>query len=365
MRRWAALPHGRGSGARRGSLLIIALWFVVILSVAAVALGGYLGTETRLMRYHIAQGQARVWARTGVYLAMQKLALDAKADDGDWLGDDWAVTLQPDSTADPSLWVVPMPPQPPSAVGLTGRVEIQMTDEERRLDLNSNSTNLNVLQRLLGNPEAAKALFDYRGPPDEGPDTSVQPPYVPKNAPIAAVEELTDVPHISGEPAVVAMLQQQGTLTTGGTVNINTVSATVLKVLVSDVTSYPLIDQLIASRPGGDGQFGTADDCYTKNISTAASDLGTCAGLNPAGQNSLIALLSGLTYGVASSTFRIRATGVITKPAIRYTVEAIVTRSSAASGGSGGGAGGGSTSTGGEELPFHEQAFHVLSWREG
>ena len=85
---------------RDGSLLIITLWLVTILSLLAIAIARYLSLEIRLTTYRAAREQAAILARDGVYLAMQRLAVDAKEGETpegasgqkpyDWPGDEWA-----------------------------------------------------------------------------------------------------------------------------------------------------------------------------------------------------------------------------------------------------------------------------------
>ena len=62
-----------------GSLLIMSLWLVVILAVLAVAVARSLSVDVRLAKYRQAHDQARALARSGVYLALQRLARDAQA----------------------------------------------------------------------------------------------------------------------------------------------------------------------------------------------------------------------------------------------------------------------------------------------
>ena len=98
---------------REGSLLVITLWMVATLSVLAVATARYLSTEVRLTKLRLAREQAKTLARSGVYLAMERLKQDADGEsDGkyDWLGDDWATE-----------WKIA---SPPGGLGVESRVVI-------------------------------------------------------------------------------------------------------------------------------------------------------------------------------------------------------------------------------------------------
>jgi len=333
-------------------MLVITLWLVVTLAIAAVALGNYLGTETRLMRYHLARAQAKAWARAGVYVAMQRLALDAKEDALDWLGDDWAVVPAAQSAVgDPTAWVVPMPAESGGASRFTGDATIHITDEERRLDLSV--ADKAMLTNLLGNQDAAEAILNYQKP-GASTDTSIQPPYVPKGAPVTALEELWEIPAVAADPHAKQLLAQDASVGTQGTFNINTVRGEVLKAVAhQDPELEALIDPLISNRPGADGAFGTTDDCTATEITQAANELAACQ--TPLDPVKLASLLSLATFSVSSSLFRVRVVGRVQIPSVQYQVEAIVQRSGSVVPPSGGGT----------PLPFAEQTFRVLTWKEG
>lgn len=346
-------------------MLVIALWIVILLSIAAVALSRYLATETRLMRYHLAHAQVQAWARAGVYLAMERLAVDANTPESsnpdkfyDWLGDDWAYLSQGSLPSDPTTWVVPLPVdlQNPTLPG--SQVNIQVTDEERKLDLNTAVDP--PLTNLLQNAQAVQAIIDYRDPDSDGPhegDLTLQPPYVPKNGPFTTLEELWDLPPVSADAAVVQQCDQETTVSLSqGTVNINTVSAAVLKALVNDTTLDALIDTFMTSRPGVDGIFGTDDDCKAtnKDSGTAAQELANCttAG-DPAPWVTLLSK-STLSFDVSSSVFRIVAVGQNQQPSIQYRIEAIVLRGITGNGG-----------PAGHTVQVSGQPFQLLAWKEG
>jgi len=323
------------------------------LSIAVVALANYLGTEIRLMKYHLARAQASAWARAGMYLAMQRLALDAQTpgEPYDWLGDDWAVFPQDD----PTTWLVPFPPHSDETL-LRGQVAIQMTDEERKLELNAAS--LEVLTRLTNNAVVAQAIVDYRDPDTDGSyegEPTAQPPYVAKNAPLTMIEELAEIPQVSAEPLAKETLEQEGSASGHATININTASPEVLKSLVGDVENHAelmsLIDTLVNSRAGIDGQFGTDDDCKVTALNPSAFQPDVCG--DQIDDLLLASLLSLLNPSASSSVFRVVVVGTVENPTVRYPIEAIVRR------------------VGEEEagdkptVRVSGQAFQILAWKEG
>jgi len=122
--------------------------------------------------YRMAREQARVLARSGVYLAMQQLNEDTRrealpsGEKVDWLEDRWGYFPSNDpkapNAADPYLWVVPLANPTGSPVSYSGHVEVRVTDEERRLDLNHG--NLATLAAMLEMTpeEAADPIFQDR-----------------------------------------------------------------------------------------------------------------------------------------------------------------------------------------------------------
>ncbi len=304
---------------QKGSFLVITLWLIAVLAMVAVALSRFLSTETRLIRYYGARAQARAWAEAGIRLGLQRLREDTNVYDG--LGERWA-TPSPEDREHPTKWIVSFP---------KGSVSITITDEERRLNLNTATEEM--LTAFLGNAEAAKALVRYRSLEDEGADQSMQPPYQPKNARLATLEEAFDIPAIRASSHVQQLIKEQGTVWTDA-VNINTASAEVLKTLVPGVEPGT-IDQVVAARPGPNGQLGDDDDCVAVDRATGANHLATCAGV---GGEAIVTLLSS-PRTVSSSVFRIHAEGETAQPMTRYQIEVIVKRQ-------------------GEEEPV------ILAWRE-
>ena len=308
-------------------MLVITLWLIMVLAMVAVALSRFLSTETRLIRYHGARAQARAWAEAGIRFGMQRLREDANA--YDWLGERWA-TPSPDDPAHPTTWTVSFPGEAPQQVALKGSVSITITDEERNLNLNTATES--VLAAFLGDAEAAKALVGYRSPEDEGADHSMKPPYQPKHAPLAVLEETWDIPAIRASSRVQQFIREHGTVSTDGAVNINTASSEVLTALANDAN---LAERLIASRPGIDGRFGasesggTDDDCKAMaDTITEADNLARCAGVADSTpvRNLLARTDVGVAVGVSSSVFRIRAEGATAQPMTRYAIEAVVKR---------------------------------------
>jgi general secretion pathway protein K len=293
-------------------LLIVTLWLVTILSVLAVAIGRYLSLGVKMTRYRLAREQARTLARSGAYLAMQRLADDGTEADGhtyDWDGDEWADV--PGVAAD-------------GRGPLRGRLAVRITDEERKLNLNAAATD--QLAALAEDAALAQAVIDARDEPEAAEDRpSTQPPYFAKNGPFAAPEELADLPGMTPQAYDALRASTSPYVGAGATLNINTAAPEVLRALgLTEAT----VQMIIRFREGPDGpkehgQDGLFTEAGMRIVQTLKDHEGVDLTGTPDGN-----LLSGPTVGVASQTFTISAEGVIERPAVRARVEAVVRRAS-------------------------------------
>jgi len=293
---------------RRGSLLIITLWVIVILSALAVAIARQLSRELRVTKYRLARQQAMVLARGGVYLAVRILQQDETP--ADWLGDGWA---SPQTFAPLPGW----------------QVAISIMDEERKLNVNRAS--LEQLSRLTGQETIAQAIIDEVDglePTEDAP--TAQPPYYAKNAPLIALEELHHVPGMEAD--VEEMLRGFATPHGGGTPNINTV---VSKVLVALGISPEGVERVSHYREGVDGPEAHGAD----HVFEQEQLLNTLQELEL--EDTDLNILSGLV--TSSQTFTVVSEAVATQPILRARVTAVIQRSS-----------------GGEEAPPR-----IIAWREG
>jgi len=328
---------------QQGSLLVIAIWLIVVLATLAVAMGGGLSTETRMMRYQWAKAQAKAWARAGVILAMQRLAQDARQTDEpyDWLGDDWAFFSQDKPGTDSTVWIVQRPVEGRDPSRFSGHVAIQIVDEERKLNLNVAMEE--ALAHLLGHREVARAILDYRDADGELLEATAPPSSMSQRTPIRFIEELWAIPDFNAQAQIRQALIQHTTIYTEGVININTTHVEVL----AAVTGEPgLAEHLVRSRPGLDGQFGTDDDCRATMASMAANELASCANMD---EEALVSLFTKANVVVRSAVFRILIVGAVHRPLIRYRVAAIVRRGGSAA----------------QPIWVSGEPFQILAWREG
>ena len=311
---------------REGSLLIVTLWLVTLLSVLAVAIGRYLSLSVKMARFRLAREEARSMARGGIYLAMQRLAEDAPEAPPqayDWEGDDWAAPAHdaeaPDS--DPSVWVI-AGPGAGGGSGFEGRVSVRITDEERKLNLNA--ATFEELAAIAGDQVLAQEIVDARDDADPAEDRPTsEPPYAAKNGPFEALEELADLPGMSADAYQALAASTSPYFTAGAAVNINTVSAEALRALgVTEST----IQMIMRFREGPDGsQEHAQDGIFGEQGLAILQRLKDGQGVDLTGTPDGN-LLSGPTFGVASQTFLISAEGAVDHPAVRARIQAIVRR---------------------------------------
>ncbi len=332
------------SRTRSGSLLIITLWLVTILSVLVVAIGRYLSLGVTMTRYRLAREQANTLARSGVYLAMQRLASDGIEADGksyDWEGDEWAsFSAGGSADSDSDVWVIAFPSPGSGSSRFRGRVEIRMTDEERKLDLNAAAKD--QLLALVGDDTLAQAIIDARDAPDTAEDRPTgQPPYFAKNGPFAAPEELTDLPGMTPQIYDALRASTSPYFGAGATLNVNTVSVDVLRVLGLTETTVQMIAKF---REGPDGPQKHAEDgVFTEAGLAIVQTLNNTQGVDLTGTPDGN-LLIGSTFGVASQTFLVHVEGIIDHPPVRARVEAVVRRA---------------------PCPRDTPAPCIIGWREG
>ncbi len=308
---------------RRGSILIISLSLVAVLSVLAVSVGRQLSLDVRLTKYRLAREQAAALARSGVYLAIQRLARDEAESDGkvyDWLGDEWATPPPSDPADGPGGWVVPAPAQ--------AELRIHISDEERKLRLND--ATLQQLARLTGDEAVAQAIIDARDEPDAAEDSPAgTPPYFAKNGPFTAPEELADLPGMT--PEHYEILQGHASPYPASTEPLNLNTATP-EVLGAAGLTERAVQLVLAYRDGPDGaEAHEQDGVFTEAGLAVLQTLKDAEGVDLTGTEDGNLLSSGL-FGVSSTVFTVVAEGVTAHPAARARVEAVVRRAACGEG---------------------------------
>ncbi len=232
-----------------GSLLIITLWMVAILSTFAIAIARYMSVELRVMRYRAARAQARVMARSGVYVAMARLKADAGT--YDWLGDPAWALVQGDGLDPSRQWELQGSNAKVNPIGeLTqgSRLMVKITDEESKVPINKlseavpDAVVLAAIRNLFSSDLLAAKVVDYAdtntdpclpavcGAEGSERDDAVAPPYVAKNAALKSCAELLTIPGISVIPFndLKTLCGELSFYAEKSKINVNTVSKEVL-----------------------------------------------------------------------------------------------------------------------------------------
>lgn len=284
---------------RSGSMLLVVLWMLVILTALAVSLGRNTNIELTLTKHAIAQAKAKYYAFAGIEYSKNQIRLDSKDER---------------SLAFDNLYYCAVPKTSEVSVeGLFERNEIEtgyfsvryeiddqdesqikqgygFIDEERRININSLDVNSSgVLRELLmlkgfdrdvantiaystvdwTDPDAKIIKENYGAEDDHY--SSLGRPYHCKNLPFDSKEELLLVRGMTIEifneiKEYLTIFPKNGQFL----VNFETASAEVLKAIarsvaggqtnaeISDADSA--VEKLIAFRNGADGLEATEDD---------------------------------------------------------------------------------------------------------
>ncbi len=285
---------------RRGSVLILTVWVVSLLSILAAGLGSRgvfaLGVADRLEEYL----RAYYTAAGGVPVALKLMRQDPTPKyDGlseSWYRmEDWLNSLGPEISVD---------------------VGPGLEDEERKLNLNKSSVELlrNFLRacgvKTNEAVEIADAILDWRDEDDRERDNGaegtfyrgLEQAYDCKDGPFESVEELLLVKGIT--PALWVRLAPYLTVYGSGRVNVNTASRPVLAALGLSPAG---LNSLLAYRSGQDGKPGTADDFVFTSVDEVTLQLSsTTTPLSTEDQNRLTRLQAEGLVGVGSEAFRLQ-----------------------------------------------------------
>lgn len=280
-----------------GIAMILVLGAVIVLTAIVAGFSYSMKVEARLAQNYQSDAEMQWMARSGVELARYVLAQEMQAPGGrnfDALNQKWAGgsgSISNDVLAGISLT--------DNIIG-RGRFSIQITDQERRFNINAADRFILQQALIMMNVDASQqgtlvdSILDWRDPDNDpginGAESDdfylrMDPPYYAKNGPIDDISELLLVkgmtPEIywgSGSTNVVRGedapqpgemgrfgqsayinygLSQIFTSVSAPQVNINTCTAETLQVAGLD----PLIAQFVLeARRGPDGTDGTEDD---------------------------------------------------------------------------------------------------------
>ncbi len=267
---------------RRGTVLVVALWTLSLLSVFAVYLGLSIQSKMTLHSRLENRSQLQYLTEAGVKMAVVFLNNDVLINKNTFTAEaKTARTNNPERFSSIELPEGRVEIGYPGAEG--GQKFYGMTDEESKIDIND--VEVDVLKKLfalvLGVKEAqaddlARAVVDWR---ERNPEisaglftdehyASLKFPYFPKHAPFDVLEELSLVKGFI--PRYVDQLRPFITIYSKGMVNFNTASATTLLALCF---RPEFVEEFIKIRRGQDEVEATADDVVFADPETLDVDL--------------------------------------------------------------------------------------------
>lgn len=307
-------PRKPSAGARRGSILLIALWSLFLLSSFAVILGYEVRQKLELVRRLSERSALQLAGEAGVRKALEAVRVEDEKE-YQWLGDAW-------SNAEFLFRDLPVGDSTVSAIhySLTARGErfpvYGLVDEESKININTAPAEVIArLFRLCGMEEGpaqdcAYSIVDWRdkdsflsvplGSAEDSYYRSLPYPYEAKDSDFEALDELLLVKGI--EENFFKIIKSYITIYGDGRVNINTAPRVTLIALG---LSADTADLLIGYRSGKDGAAGTADDtAFTSSVAVVA-DLSSVHRLSDGELTELSALASGNRIGVRSGHFTV------------------------------------------------------------
>ena len=321
---WRASPFGAG-----GSVLIIVLWVIIILTILAVSVSVVASSQVFSAKRYRNQVTAYFIARSGIALCLAELNRDKEANTYDALKEEWsnkAELFNDKPVGSGFLGVAYEYSNQIKTVSSEGESTVTntfygMIDEERKININAASAA--VLETLFQDraslspgqaKEIADSIVDWRDTDDtrrdNGAETgyyqSLSSPYPCKNNKFDILEEVILVKGM--RPEIFQTVRDFITVYGDGRVNINTAPFPVLHALGP---SEILADKIIRCRSGSDEIDGTEDDEVFTQPSAIISVLNKKQTLTQEETNQINNLITTNAIGVKSTYFQIISSGYL------------------------------------------------------
>ncbi|MCM8774744.1 MAG: general secretion pathway protein GspK [Candidatus Omnitrophica bacterium] len=274
----------------KGSILILTLWVLTLLSVFVVSVGYSTRQRLRKLQHLENRETLRTVADAGVRQAIYFVnATQGRPFTPHGFSDRpsrGVANFQDVLIGDAMFSVIVLDGSlaPEKSRDSAHSFRYGVVDEERKIHLNQTNSP-QILKRLfqlaagLNEVDAhtiAVSILDWRDeddfPYDRGAESfyykSRKPPYIPKNADFNSLEELLLVRGVS--PEIYRKVLPYLTLDSSGKININTASRVVLEAVGF---SESLTSKIWRYRAGKDTREGTRDDKFFKDLSTVADNI--------------------------------------------------------------------------------------------
>jgi general secretion pathway protein K len=316
----------------KGSILILALWSIALLTTFSISLGFSARQKaTLIQRLETAQTLHEI-ACSGVEQARSVLVGMSRADhEYDTLNSGW--------NSQPGVFEEVNVAQKGSfSVFYESQgTHYGLMDEQRKLPLNRADApsliRLIELVTTIGHEDAEQiaysivdwrdADFGYQHPQRGAEDEDYEDlalPYSAKDAPFEALEELYLIDGINGE--IFDKIKDYVSVFGDGGVNVNTASKEVLTALSGD--SY-LADKIIRYRLGPDAEPGTSDDAIFTDLNKIYDQLNGVILLNIMEKSEIEKMINENMLSIRSTHLSFRSRGILKNGASR-TVDAVIDR---------------------------------------
>ena len=309
--------------SRRGSILIITLWILAILSLLAISFAHHTAVGIKLTEYHISSLKNLYICKAGIKRACYELNRDKEENVYDSLNDSWS--NNPEVFKNISIG--------DGAFTISYQVEDDnkdmitvygMIDEERKININKFVKDIGVIERLLEKLDIDKAIagyiVDWIDPPEDGEAEEdfyqgLSVPYHCKNDLIECLEEMYLIRGITAE--IFKKLKPYITIYGDGKININTAGEEVLASLGDDMPTQQIL--YYRAQDGGEKNRNSFKALNKKSIISAL-------GLDGEQKATLEALIDAGYLTVHSSVFAANVTSVLNNSKLAKRVNVVLQR---------------------------------------
>ena len=296
---------------KQGSIFILTLWSLCLLSIFAIGLGNKVSQEINVASYFQNKPQARFLACAAIKRAQAVLEDDTNTFDS--LNEFWVTGRYSDDGE--SVFKE-------AELG-NGVYSIGMVDENRKVNINTASQDiLEKLFRIASGVDIddahiiASSIVDWRdtdsnaleGGAEDSFYKQLEISYECKDGNFQVLEELLLVRRMTND--IFLKVKDFITVYGDGKVNINTAPHLALRALGMNEV---LVDKIIFYRRGNDGIEGTQDDNVLKSSANIANDLKKGVGLSEEELNKIVELTSAGILAVSSKNFTINVEGKISR----------------------------------------------------
>lgn len=322
----------------KGTILIVTIWIMSILSLLAIGIGFRMSLELKLIKFSMNKEKSRYLARAGINKFLTELVKDNN--DYDSLNEKWSIgfdeALGKYIFKETALVYNDGENAGFFTIGYIFGKDIQnndvyfygASDEERRININKAS--LEVLKMLFpANQMLATFIDNWRGagtsPGDEEFYATPERPYTAKHKSFDTVEELLLVRDMT--PEIFQGIKDKVTVFGNGLVNLNTISPEVLKIIfqAADPGSAEILTEALINYRRNSGDDGNVSNNIFNQVPNNVSEFGLD---DPNGIYQQAYNKAKPNFTVKSDYYRIRSLGAAAGAKVKKTLEAIVKKQS-------------------------------------